>query len=233
MGNKYGLTEEQFKEALPDGMKKTINPLLMIQINNTLGSQEECDMYKENLITYSSVLSTGKFKMDSYLNAVRYVGFKVMGMTNLEAYRRTFPEKYNDFVERGVAGKDIASYYTAYNKSKLVNLIFAQTLIPVHILNAPAYQQALNVQISIMMDEEVSPKVRSDAADSVMSQTKPPEVKKVELDIGIQENDLMRELKAVTLDLAISQKKAIDGGVFTSKQIAHQDIIEMEKVVDE
>ena len=185
------LTEEQFKAALPREMRKAVNPLLIMRVNNTLSSPEEWEQYKENLLSYASVLQQGKFKISSYINAVRYVGFKVMGCTNKEAYRKTFPDKYAGFINDGVSDKDIASYTTAYNKSKLVNLIFEQTLIPVHIINAPLFQKAINVQAEIMLNEDASFKVRSDAANSLMTHLKPPETKKFELDVGIRQDSII------------------------------------------
>lgn len=228
MGGTKALTIGELQEILPKGMSKQINPLLVMRVNNVLTNPEEFEFYKENLLTYVSVLQKGRFQLAQYLNAVRYVSFKVMGCTNKEAYRRTFTKKYNDFKARGVAEKDIASYTTAYNKSKLVNLIFEQTLIPVHILNAPVLQQAINTQASIMLDTEVSAKVRSDAANSLMTHLKAPEERKVELDIGLKDGGLLKELKDITLGLAIRQKQNIDNGLSTPLQIAQQAIITVE-----
>lgn len=206
------LTVEQFKEALPAGMKRDINPLLIMNINNTLSNPEEWEMYKENLLNFTRVLQMGRFKMDQYINAVRYVGFKVMGCTNKDAYRKTFPDKYARFQAQGVATKDIASYTTAYNKSKLVNLIFEQTLIPSHILNAPMFQKAINVQAEIMMDEDVSPKVRSDAANSLMTHLKAPETKKVELDIGTTAGSIIDDYEKVMKQMVAKQLELIGQG---------------------
>ena len=207
------LTTEQFKEALPDGMQKNVNPLLMMQINNTLETPEEWGAYKENLLSYTSVLRMGKFKMEQYINAVRYVGFKVMNYTNKDAYKKTFPTKYATFKANNVSDKDISSYTAAYNKSKLVNLIFEQTLIPTHILNAPMFQKAINVQAEIMMDEAVSPKVRSDAANSLMTHLKSPEVKKVELDIGPVVGNIIEDYEMIMKKMAAKQRELmLEGG---------------------
>ena len=224
------LTEEQFKEALPPGMKKSINPLLIMRINNILDSPDEWEMFKENLLSYVSVLQQGKFKMDSYINAVRYVSYKVMGCTNKDAYRKTFPEKYQRFIAEGVSAKDIASYSTAYNKSKLVNLIFEQTLIPTHILNAPLFQKAINVQAEIMTDTEVSPKTRSEAANSLLTHLKAPETKKMELDIGISHNSVIDDYQAAMTKMVEQQMKLINAGGDV-KQIANASI-KTEEVID-
>jgi hypothetical protein len=47
------LTEEQFKAALPAQIKKSVNPSLMKQVNQTLSSTEAMESFKENLLTYT------------------------------------------------------------------------------------------------------------------------------------------------------------------------------------
>jgi hypothetical protein len=172
------LTIDEFRAALPDKVRKNINQDLVDQINATLSNPDEFENYRNNILSYTRVMQDGRFKVVEYLNAVRYVSFKLMGCTNIDAYSRTFPDKILRFNAEGVAAKDIASYVTAYNKSKLVNLIFEQTLIPVHVLNQDMFQRALNVQADLMVNAK-SEKVRADAANSLLTHLKPPEVKKV------------------------------------------------------
>ena len=117
------LTVEQFRQALPDKVKKSINQELIDQINTTLSDPDMYEAYRDNLLSYTKVMSDGRFKVAEYINAVKYVSHKLMGCTNIEAYSKTFPDKIARFTAQGVAPKDIASYVTAYNKSKLVNLI--------------------------------------------------------------------------------------------------------------
>jgi len=172
------LTEEQFKAALPAQIKKSVNPSLMKQVNQTLSSTEAMESFKENLLTYTSVMTDGRFKITSYINAVKYVSFKLLGSTNIAAYSKTFPDKIARFKAQGVSDKDVSSYAAAFNKSKLVNLIFEQTLVPTHVLNAPLFQKAINVQAELMMTAN-SEKVRSDAAACLIKELKPPETQKV------------------------------------------------------
>lgn len=218
------LTLDQFQLALPDKVKKSINQELIDQINNTLSDPEMFESYRDNLISYTKVMADGKFKVTSYIDAVRYVSFKLMGCTNIEAYTKTFPDKYQRFVQQGVAAKDIASYVTAYNKSKLVNLIFEQTLIPSHVLNQDLYQRALNVQADLMINAK-SEKVRCDAANSLLTQLKAPEVKKVELDIGVKEDSSIAALRATTLELARQQRLMMESGAMNAQEIAHGKLI--------
>ena len=218
------LTLDQFKLALPDKVKKSINQELIDQINNTLSDPEMFEQYRDNLISYTKVMADGKFKVTQYIDAVRYVSFKLMGCTNIEAYTKTFPDKYQRFIQQGVQAKDIASYVTAYNKSKLVNLIFEQTLIPSHVLNQDLYQRALNVQADLMINAK-SEKVRCDAANSLLTQLKAPEVKKVELDIGVKEDSSIAALRATTMELARQQRLMVESGAMNAQEIAHGKLI--------
>ena len=177
------MTIDEFKAALPEKVRKSVNQDLIDQINSVLSEPELYEQYRENLLSYTKVMADGKFQVPQYLSAVKYVSFKLQGASNIEAYSKTFPEKIQRFTQQGVSAKDIASYVTAYNKSKLVNLLFEQTLVPFWVLNQDMYQKALNVQAELMMSAN-SEKVRTDAANSLLTHLKPPEVKKVELDIG-------------------------------------------------
>jgi hypothetical protein len=218
------LTIDQFKQALPDKVKKSINQELIDQINGTLSDPEMFESYRENLLSYTKVMADGRFKVDSYVQAVKYVSHKLMGCTNIEAYTKTFPDKYARFVAQGVQAKDIASYVTAYNKSKLVNLIFEQTLIPSYVLNQDLYQKALNVQAELMVNSG-SDKVRCDAANSLLTHLKMPETQKVELEIGVKEDSSIAQLRQATLELARQQRLAMEAGAMNAQEVAHAKII--------
>lgn len=215
------LTVEEFRSALPDKMKKSVSQDLIDKINTTLANPEEFENYRNNLIGYTRVMQDGKFKIEQYLDAVRYVSFKLLGATNIEAYMKTFPDKYQKFIDTGVQAKDIASYVTAYNKGKLVNLIYEQTLVPVHVLNMDMYQRALNEQMVLGLTAK-SEKVRADALNSVMTQLRPPEVKKIELDISHKEDQTMNVLKNTMMDLVAEQRRALQSGAMDAQQVAHQ-----------
>jgi hypothetical protein len=217
------LSEEEFKAALPPQMSKTVNPLLIMRINNVLDNSEEWEHYRNNLLDYTYILRDGKFTVEQYINAVRFVGFKVMGHTGDGAYRRTFPEKYEKWLADGVSSKTIASYVTSFNKSKLVNLLYEQTLVPSYILNAHMFQDALNTQSMIMNNEDASFKVRSDAANSIMTHLKPPEATKIEMDIGIKQDSVVEQYQEAMTIMVEQQMKLLEAGADV-KEIANAAI---------
>ena len=218
------MTLEQFQKALPDKMRKTVNQELVDSINTVLSSPDMYEAYRDNLLSYMSVLNDGKYKIMDYVNAVKYCSHKLMGSTNLDAFIKTFPDRYNNYVANGTSSKDIASYITAYNKNKLVNSIMEQSLIPSWVLNQDMYQAALNVQFGLM-NTAVSEKVRSDAANSLLNHLRPPEVQKVSLDIGVKENSTIDVLRQTTLELVSMQRKMIEANAMTVIDVAESRII--------
>ncbi len=221
------LTIEQFRDVLPDKVKKSVSQELVDQINTTLANPDEYENYRDNILSYTRVMQDGRFKIPDYLNAVRYVSFKLMGSSNIEAYRKAFPDKMLRFANENVSAKDISSYVNAYNNTKLVNLIFEQTLIPSYILNQDLYQKALNVQAQLMVGA-FSEKVRTDAANSLLSHLKMPEKQKVELDINVKEDSSINMLRQATLQLVAQQRLSISAGQSTAGDIASNTLVMVE-----
>lgn len=220
------LTIHEVERAIPKQMKINVSQEMVDSLNALSTDPEAARNMRENFISYASVMKDGRFKLEDYVHAVAYVSYKIMGYTNRDSYSRTFPGRYQTLVARGATDKDISAYVAAYNKNKLVNLILEQTLIPSYVLNQDLYQQALNVQADLMMNAK-SEKVRTDAANSILTQLKKPETKKVELDIGIKDSSGMNELKDQLEKMALMQQELIRNGSST-QQIAHQKLIQSE-----
>lgn len=219
------ITMQDFKDAIPQQMKKNVNVALMDKVNDILEHDEEREAFRSNILGMSHVLKEGKFKLESYVNAVRYISFTMMGKTNQESYALTFPEKIKEWDARGKSAKDISAAVCIYNKSKLVNLVREAALIPAHIYNADIFQEAINTQAEIMRDPKASHKVRSDAANSLMTHLKRPESQKVELDIGVKEDSAIDQLRQQTAKLVEQQRTMIAAGGMTAKEVAEQDIV--------
>lgn len=217
------LSIEQFKAVMPSNHKGNINQELMDKINKVLSDPMMGEVLRDNLMSYTHVMKEGRFKIEDYLSAVKYVSFKLMGCTNFESYIKTFPDRYQNFLNNNVPTKDIHCYVSAYNKNKLVNLIYEQTLVPTHVLNADVFQKAINVQADLMLNAK-SEKVRTDAANSLLNHLKRPEASKIELNVGLQESGVISELREITSKLAAKQRQLIEGGSYSAQEIAHSKL---------
>lgn len=216
------LTVDDVKASLPKNLQTAATQSLTDKINGAATDPEIARNIRENFISFTTVLAEGRFKTEDYLNAVMYVSHKLLGMTNQEAYRRTFLKRYTDLVAKGMSEKDISAYVSAYNKNKLVNLVLEQTLVPTWVLNQHNYQKAINKQVDLMENAN-SEKVQTDAANSLLTHLKRPETKQVEVDLNIKEPEGMSELNRMLSMMAQRQQELIGQGVST-REIAHQKL---------
>ena len=217
------LTLQQVAHALPPNLKNNVTQQLVDNINNCVTDPIMAEAIKDNFLSYTQVLSEGKFKTEDYLSAVIYVSFKLMGMSNQDAYARTFPARYRTLLNNGTSAKDISSYVSMYNKGRLVNLILEKSLIPTWVLNQHIYQKAINVQADLMSNAN-SEMVRMQAANSILTHlVKPKEVGPL-INLDLRESSGLNELKATLTQLAQQQRDLISNGI-TTKQIADQGLV--------
>lgn len=216
---------DELDAALPAQLKGKMTPEIAQNLNTIITDAQVAQAFRDNFVSYTNVLQTGKFKLESYMEAVAYVSFKLMGYTDKECYQRTFPARYAELVAKGTSAKDIAAYVAAYNRGVLVNRVLEQTLIPSYVLNQDIYQKAINVQADLMLNGK-SETVRMKAADSILNHLKKPEAAKVEISMGIKDTQEVDDLKAAMAQLAANQRILIGQGTPT-KEIAHQRIIDV------
>ena len=109
--------------------------------------------------------------------------------------------------------------------------LLEQTLTPMWILNQDLFQKALNTQAELMTTAN-SEKVRSDAANSILTHLKQPETKKIELDIGVKKDSSIDILRQATLELAAEQRLQIQAGQSTVKEVAEGSLV-IENEIDQ
>lgn len=220
------LTKDQIQKALPANLKSAATQQLTDMVNNVTTDPILAEEIRNNFMSYTRVLSEGKYKTEDYLNAVVYVSFQLMGLTNAEAYGKTFPHRYQSLVSRGVSTKDIGSYVSAYNKNKLVNAIREQSLVPSWVLNQDIHQKAINHLASLMTSAQ-SEKVQCEAASALLTHLAKPKEAGALINIDMRENSGMNELKDM-LERMADQQLALHSRGVPLREITHQNIIDVE-----
>lgn len=204
--------------------KTHITQELVDDLNQMLKGCTFAEEYRNNFITYSRVLEEGRFKVSDYLNAVKYCTHKLMGNTNIDAYTKTFPERYQKMINDGMAYKDINSRVSIYNRGEMVKLIMEQSIIPTHIINQDLYQDSINTLASLMRTAK-SEKVRADSALGLAKLLTPPEETKIKLDVGVDTSTALADITAATMELAKQQRLAIESGSINAQQAAHDRLV--------
>jgi hypothetical protein len=222
------VTLEQVRNAVPAHLYASVSEELVDQLNSvTLATDPMvASQIRENFLGYTKVMVEGRFKIDDYLHAVKYVSYKLLGYSNEEAWSRTFPNRYQILLERGTSKKDISSHVSAYHKNKLVNLIMESALMPTWVLNQDMYQKALSTQYDLMTDTTMSGKVRTEAANSLLTHlAKPKETGKFQININQQENSGMKEMREMMERMAQQAQGMIVNGHATTVQIAEAELV--------
>ena len=220
------LTKDQLQASMPKKFRHNVTDEMISFLNSTEGDEFR-DVYIENLIGFASVIEGGRYKMADYINAVKFVSYKLIGDSNTIAYAKTFPDRYQRLVDKNTPMKTISSFSTAYNKGDLVHRILERTLVPVHILNMDIHQEAINTQADLMRTAK-SETVRQKAAECLIMQLKAPEASKIEVDVTYS-NSSIDDLRETTRALAQQQLKMIQSGAVTAEHVAHSDIIAKRK----
>ena len=215
---------EVVKKVLPRSHATMITQDFLDRIEHSIDNTEIAESFKENFITYSKVLQQGKYKIDSYVNAVKYVSYKLLGYSNIDAYAATFPDRYAKLKK---SGSNIDGYVSMYNGGKLVNLIYEQTLVPSYVLNAPYHQEAINTLVEMIRDPSVKGMTKVKACEAVIAATKAPEITKSELSINVEQSDTINELRDVTEKLAGTLRDTLMGKKTSLSDIASMRIVDV------
>lgn len=225
------LTVAEVKEAVPKSLQVAITQQFVDKLNNVSNDPVYAEHIRNNFITYSYVLKEGKYKTESYLNAIVYVSYKLAGLSNRDAYIKTFPQRYAAVKAGLTTSTDLDAYVSAFHHGKLVTAILEQVLVPSWILNQDAYQKAINKQVELMNTAK-SEKIQCMAADSILTHlAKPQEKQGNVINIDARDSGGIGELRDALVSLAQTQRDMIKGGM-SPKKIAEQDIIDVKSEDD-
>lgn len=221
------LTVQDLRESVPKQHKSKITQEFVDEVNQMIKDPQMAEVYTENIITYSKVLQEGRFKLSDYFNAVMFVSYKAMGMSNMASYQKVFPDKCRDMAARNVSTKDMAAYAATYNKNKLVTLIYEQTLIPDHIMYAGVRHKAIAAQAALL--DSNNEHIVQKAADSLMNHLKAPDSAKLNLDIAASDTGVIADLAQALSNLSNKTRDAIADGSLSTKEAAHAPILAKEE----
>ena len=216
---------KEFRKQIPKEKRHLLTEEIFEEIKKL--EDDSIDL-RESLLTYTDVLTTGKFSILNYAKACKFVALLNMGKTAHDAYIIVFPERYKRWMEIKYPLKEQYAEVTGYKNRKLVTEIMKRTLIPTNVLNQDKLQSAINVLADLMMNAK-SEMVRQKSAETLLKELKVEEKEnKLELDINIKKDESLNQLEATLSKLAEQQVKAIESGAANPKQIAEMDIITVE-----
>lgn len=185
--------------------------------------------FRDNCLSFIDILKNSKSRVSfaDYVNACKFATFKLAGNTDVRAYALTFPDRIRRMERDKVPNSHLYQYASIYSKNKTVVEVMAKLVVPTHIMFQDIFHQAVKVQSELMLDDRISPKVRSDAANSLMTHLKTPEVKQAELKVDVQGSGAIEQLAEALGSLSGKQSEMLREGRYSLKDIREATIIEV------
>lgn len=185
--------------------------------------------FRDNCLSFIDILKNSKSRVSfaDYVNACKFATFKLAGNTDVRAYALTFPNRIRRMERDKVPNSHLYQYASIYSKNKTVVEVMAKLVVPTHIMFQDIFHQAVKVQSELMLDDKISPKVRSDAANSLMTHLKTPEVKQAELKVDVQGSGAIEQLAEALGSLSGKQSEMLREGRYSLKDIREATIIEV------
>lgn len=192
------LTVKKLKELFP-AKKATITDET-VEIINQVQQNPEFDGHKmiNNMVSLQSVMTKNSSSMTEFIEAVTFCAFLEADDKYIDAYKKTFAHR--DFVSSRLNAptiskeyKELSSAASRYRKSPIIIDILTQANVPLYLMFQGTTFEAVGV-LSKEMTQAPHAKDRIAAAKAILEHVKPPENVKVELDIGVVQNDAVQDL---------------------------------------
>lgn len=222
------VTVEELKQFYPVKVNNTVLEKAVEVLN---GSTEDMDYvlakeFRDNCLSFIDILKNSKSRVtfEDYVNACKFATFKMAGNTDVRAYALTFPDRVRRMEREKISNSHLYQYAAIYSKNKTVVEVLTKLMIPSHVLYQDVFHQAVKTQVELMTDSTVSPKVRSDAANSLMAHLKQPEIKQAELKIDVGNAGAIEQLSEALGSLSGKQRELILAGEYSIKDISEAEI---------
>lgn len=231
------VTVEELKKIFPK-KKESITEELVDIINDANNNPFfSGDEFISTVITYKDVLEKNKASIKDYLTAIRFCAYLESEDFNLtEAFIKS--HSHTEFVQKNMNSPTTSSEYkqltnaaSRYRKRPIVVQILTQSQLGLHLMFQGELYRAINVLSDIMVNGR-SEMARVAAAKEILANVKAPETTKIELDIGLRNENAMESLNAQLAQFAMESYNQLKSGQTDLKQLgamkAEEEVIDVD-----
>lgn len=225
MTNLNTVDTDSFLEVMAKSNKKLATPEVMDEIKEIVSRDDSLDgLIQDKIISFSSVMKSGRYKSVDYIRAVQFCSYTAIGDSQIDAYRKTFPDR----VAKKKSDSTIQSSASIYASGELVQKIMSQSMVPAHIMFNSERFKAISILSDLMVNSD-NERIRMESADKMLGHIAPPKEAKLEIDVTTH-HDGIDELNSALTRLANQQKEMLDGGHTDIKSIAESKIVDAEVI---
>ena len=225
------VTIEELQKKFPK-KKNSITQDAVDLINATMNDPEfDATLFVKDMLTYENVMHSTSLSMEEYVDAIRFCAYMQSNPDSvLDAYKRTFShrESVSSRWNAQPGTKEygfLTSAASRYNLSPAVTKIKTQAMVPIHLLFAGLRYQAVNVLATEMTTAQYS-RDRIAAAKELLAAVKPPENIKMEIDVGVKENNAIEQLNAQLASFASTSLVHLQAGTTDLNKLGSMKVVE-------
>ena len=223
VGNGKEVTLFDLQCAMP--AKKNVVTQEIADIINKVQQEPEFqgETLLQTMVTYQNVLQKAKVGIKEYISAIRFCAYLIsMDDNYTEAYKRTFYERKFVQDRMQLATDDprygeLTSAASRYRRSKLVVDILTLSQVPMELMFAGLRYKAVGVLANVMMNGKYD-RDRIAAAKELLLATKSDNIK-VDLDIRVNENSAVTDLRTQLAQMAATQTAYLQSGTATLQEL--------------
>lgn len=231
------VTVDQLKKLFPK-RKESITEELVDIINDANNNPFfSGDEFMNTVLTYKDVMEKNKASLRDYLAAIRFCAYLESEEYNVtEAYKKS--HCHTDFVRERLDSptssaeyKQLTNAASRYRKRPMIVQILTQSQLGLHLMFQGEQYRAINVLSDIMVNGR-SEMARVAAAKELLANTKAPETKRIELDIGVKNHDAMVDLNSQLAEFAAMSIEQLKNGKVDLKILGAMKTKQDEDIID-
>lgn len=230
------ITAEKLKKLFPS-KKGTVTEDVVEYANESMNNPFfDGDEFMDSLLTYRDVLEGHKVSLKDYMTAIKFCAYlEAEDYNNTEAFKKA--HAHTDFVKARLDSptnskeyRELTSAASRYRARPVVKQILTQAQVGLFLMYQGETFRAMNVLIDIAQNGR-SEMARVAACKEILVNVKPPETKKIELDIGIREGNALESLNDQLMKFATVSLNQLTEGNIELKTLGSMKAIEDEEEI--
>lgn len=215
------IEDDDLKVELRRGSKKDFTDE-HLKFVDQLCTEEGFDheLFKSQMVSFTDALKGNKrAKPIDYIKAIQYCTYISMNNSQVNAYKKTFPDRVASKKTEGT----VRASASIYHRTDLVQSIIKTSQVPMHLMFMSERYRAVEKLVNLMNDPDASHRIQMESADKLLSHIKPPEESKLTLDVNVN-NEAIQSLDAKLEALAGAYLDRVEKGKITAQDIVDADL---------
>ena len=204
-------------------------------VDEMIGSIDSGDgEFEDMVITHLDVFGKMNSSFTEYVKACQFVSYYYNEHNQLESYKMTFPDRYQEMIDAKTSEKNMKTRASVYFRGALVQSLIKQSAVALGVFYAGYSHKAVQ-KLFNLMESSGSDRIQMESADKLLGHLKEVGVKsQMDLNVNVtHKTDFIGDIQGAMALMMNKQKAMIEAGmdlktVANARIGSEVDIIEAE-----